>query len=169
MAVATKSIERVAGVIMTAFSAVYLAGAYLLIPIPMIKQTIGPSAFPKAVGFLLLAISIANLVIHFRGEVKEDEARAAIIGADDKLETKADLKLMGIMIALMFTYVFIFNSLGYAISTFLVFVAGALILDRKHMVRDVFIAILSSFGMYFAFTKLLRAALPAGPLSLFGW
>ena len=166
---ASKSIERTASVIMTAFSAVYLAGAYLMIPIPMIKQEVGPSVFPKAVGFLLLGISIANLFIHFKGEVKEDEARAVIIGADDKVETKADLKLMGTIIALMAAYAYLFESLGYPITTFVVFVAGALILDRKHMLRDVIIAIISSFGMYFVFTKLLRVALPPGPLSLFGW
>jgi putative tricarboxylic transport membrane protein len=166
---ATKSIERIASVVMTVVSATYLVGAYSLIPVPMIKQQVGPAVFPKAVGILLLAISLANLAIHWRGEVKEDEARAAIIGAEDKVETKADLKLMGIIIALMVAYAYLFETLGYPITTFVVFVAGALILDRKHMVRDVFIALISSFGMFYVFTKLLRVTLPAGPLSIFGW
>jgi putative tricarboxylic transport membrane protein len=165
---ASKSIERIASVVMTVVSAAYLLGAYLMIPVPMIKQQIGPAVFPRAVGFLLLAISLANLVTHWRGEVKEDEARAVIIGADDKVETKADLKLMGIIIALMAVYAVMFETLGYPITTFVVFIAGALILDRKHMVRDVIIAIISSFGMFFVFTKLLHVTLPAGPLSLFG-
>lgn len=166
---ATKTIERTASVIMTAFSAIYLAGAYLLIPISMIKQQVGPSIFPKAVGFLLLGIALTNLFNQFRGEVKEDEARAVIIGAEDKVETKADLKLMGTIIALMAVYAYLFETLGYPITTFVVFIAGALILDRKHILRDVFIAIISSFGMFFVFTKLLRVTLPPGPLSLLGW
>jgi putative tricarboxylic transport membrane protein len=100
--------------------------------------------------------------------VKEDEARAVIIGAEDKVETKADLKLMGIILALMAAYAVTFETLGYPITTFVVFIAGALVLDRKHMVRDVIIAIISSFGMFYVFTKLLHVTLPAGPLSLFG-
>jgi putative tricarboxylic transport membrane protein len=165
---ATKSIERTASVIMTVVSVAYLAGAYLLIPVPMIKQQVGPAVFPRAVGFLLLLISVCNLYVQFKGMVKEDEARAVIIGAEDKVETKADLKLMGIILALMAAYAVTFETLGYPITTFVVFIAGALVLDRKHMVRDVIIAIISSFGMFYVFTKLLHVTLPAGPLSLFG-
>lgn len=166
---ATKSIERTASVIMTVVSAAYLAGAYLLIPIPVIKQQVGPAVFPKAVGFLLLVISLCNMYVQFKGMAKEDEARAVIIGAEDKVETKADLRLMGIIIALMTAYAIMFERLGYPITTFVVFIAGALVLDRKHMVRDVFISIVSSFGMFYVFTKLLRVTLPAGPLNIFGW
>jgi putative tricarboxylic transport membrane protein len=166
---ATKSIERTASVVMTVVAATYLVGSYFLIPVPMIKQQVGPAVFPRAVGFLLLAISLANLAIQWRGEVKEDEARAVIIGAEDKVETKADIKLMGVIIALMAVYAILFEKLGYPITTFVVFTAGALVLDRKHMVRDVIIALISSFGMFYVFTKLLRVTLPAGPLSIFGW
>lgn len=166
---AAKRIERTASVVMTAFSAAYLAGAFLLIPIPMIKQQVGPAVFPKAVGFLLLGISLCNLFIQFKGIAKEDEARAVIIGAEDKVETKADFKLMGIMIALMIAYALLFNPLGYAITTLLIFMTGVLILDRKHIPRDLFVGLVGSFGMYFVFTKLLKVALPAGPLSLIGF
>jgi putative tricarboxylic transport membrane protein len=166
---ASKSIERTASVIMAVFSAVYLAGAFLLIPIPMIKQEVGPAVFPKAVGFLLLIISCCNMFIQFKGMAKEDEARAVIIGAEDKVETKADLKLMAIIIALMLVYAFLFNMLGFAITTFVIFMAGTLILDHKHILRDIFIGLIASFGLYYVFTKLLRVALPSGPLSLIGF
>jgi putative tricarboxylic transport membrane protein len=165
---ATKRIERTASVVMTVFSAVYLAGAHLLIPIPMIKQQVGPAVFPKAVGYLLLLISLSNLFIQFKGMAREDESRAVIIGAEDKVETRADFKLMGTMIALMVAYAFLFEPLGYALTTLVVFLAGVLVLDRKHLVRDVVIGLIASFGMHFVFTKLLKLALPSGPLSLFG-
>jgi len=164
-----KPIERTASIVMTVFSAVYLAGAYLLIPVPMITQQVGPSVFPKAVGFLMLVVSVCNLFVQFKGMAKEDEARAVIIGAEDKVETKADFKLMGTIIALMFAYAYLFNDLGYPITTFATFMAGVLILDRKHLVRDLIIGIIVSFGMYYVFTKLLKVALPSGPLSLLGW
>lgn len=165
---AAKRIERTASVVMTVFSAAYLAGAYLLISVPMIQQQVGPAVFPKAVGILLLVISLCNLFIQFKGIAKEDEARAVIIGAEDKVETKADFKLMGIIIVLMVIYAFLFERLGYALTTILVFLAGVLVLDRKHLVRDVIIGLIASFGMYFIFTKLLKVTLPAGPLSLIG-
>jgi len=63
-------------------------------------------------------------------------------------------------------YAFIFERLGYAISTFLVFMAGVLYLDRRHLVRDGIIAVISSFVLYFIFTIFLRVQLPAGPLRL---
>jgi putative tricarboxylic transport membrane protein len=166
---AAKRIERTASVVMTVFSAAYLAGAYLLIPIPMIPQQVGPAVFPKAVGLLLLVISLCNLYVQFKGIAKEDEARAVIIGAEDKVETKADLKLMGVIIALMIAYALLFNTLGYALTTIVVFLAGVLVLDRKHILRDVIIGLIASFGMYFIFTKLLKVTLPSGPLSLIGF
>ncbi len=166
---AAKRIERTASVVMTVFSAAYLAGAFLLIPIPMIPQQVGPAVFPKAVGFMLLVISLCNLFIQFKGIAKEDEARAVIIGAEDKVETKADFKLMGIIIALMAVYALLFDRLGYALTTILVFMAGVLVLDRKHILRDTIIGLIASFGMYFIFTKLLKVTLPSGPLSLIGF
>lgn len=166
---AVKREERIASVVMTVFSAAYLASATFLIPHPTIKQVIGPSVFPKAVGFLMLLISVSYLVIQFKGYAKEaDEKRAAIIGAEEKVETKADLKTMGIMILIMVAYAFLFEPLGYALTTFLSFMAGALVLDRKRLLRDALIALVASFGMYFIFTLLLRVQLPAGLLGLLG-
>jgi hypothetical protein len=85
------------------------------------------------------------------------------------VETRADLELMGTIIALMFAYAYLFNDLGYPITTFVTFMAGVLILDRKHLVRDVIIGLIASFGMYYIFVKLLKVTLPSGPLSLLGW
>lgn len=165
---AAKRIERSASVVMLLTSAAYLIGAYLAIPIPMIKQQVGPSVFPKAVGFLMLLISLCNMFIQFRGAAKEDEARAAIIGAEEKVETKADWKLMSVIIGLMVIYALAFEKLGYALTTLSVFMAGVLVLDRKHLARDLTIGVIASFGMYLIFTRLLKVSLPAGPLSLIG-
>jgi len=161
--------ERIASVIMTVFAAAYFTGTFFLIPVPTIKQQVGPSAFPRAVGIIMLLVSISYLIQQFRGYVKEaDEKRAAIIGAEEKVETKADLKTMGIILAIMFGYAILFNTLGYAITTFLAFMIGVIVLNRKHLLRDTFIAFVASFGLYFIFSLLLRVQLPAGPLSLLG-
>jgi putative tricarboxylic transport membrane protein len=161
--------ERIASVIMTVFSAAYLVGTFFQIPRSSIRQVVGPAVFPRAVGILMLLISVVYLIQQMRGLVKEvDEKRAAIIGADEKVETKADIKTMGIMVLIMIAYALLFEPLGYAVTTFLSFMAGLLVLNRKHLIRDTIVGLVASFGMYFIFTALLRVQLPAGILSLLG-
>lgn len=163
--------ERIASLLLVAFSAAYLVGAFY-IPMPMFKQQLGPGAFPIAIGIGMLILACIYVWQQFRDVTKaketeeEIERRAAIIGAEEKIEKKADLKTMGFMLALMMFYAFTFERLGYAISTFVVFMAGVLYLDRKHLVRDTVIAVISSFVLYYIFSVFLRVNLPAGPLKL---
>lgn len=163
--------ERAASIVLTVFSLTYLAFAFL-IPMPVLKQQLGPDGFPKAIGLAMLALSLIYVYQQFRGGVKEDkeaEERATIIGAEGKIEGKADLKTMGFILAAMLFYAFGFERLGYAISTFLVFTAGVLYLDRRHLVRDLIIAVVGSFVLWYAFGVFLRVKLPAGPLDFLGW
>ena len=154
---------------MTLFSTAYFVSSFVVIPKSAIHQVVGPAVFPRAVSFLMLLISVIYLVQQMRGIAKEaDEKRAAIIGADEKVETKADIRTMLIMIGIMIAYAFLFEPLGYAVATFLSFMAGLLVLNRKHLLRDTIVGLVASFGMYFAFTILLRVQLPAGVLILFG-
>lgn len=165
--------DRIASIVLIVFSSAYLVGAFL-IPMPVLKQQLGPDAFPKAIGFTMLALSCIYAFQQFRGGVKaketeeEIEKRAAIIGAEEKIGKKADLKTMGFMLVAMLFYAFAFERLGYAISTFVVFMAGVLFLDRRHLVRDAIIVVIASFVLYYLFTTFLRVQLPAGPLRLIG-
>ncbi|MHB8907686.1 MAG: tripartite tricarboxylate transporter TctB family protein [Syntrophales bacterium] len=161
--------ERIASIVLIIFSAAYLTGAFF-IPMPVLKQQLGPGAFPIAVGFGMLILACTYAWQQFRGKKvakeseEEIEKRAVIIGAEEKIEKKADLRTMGFVLGLMLLYAFFFEILGYAISTFLMFMAGAIFLDRRHLVRDTVIAVISSFVLYYIFTLLLRVQLPAGPL-----
>jgi putative tricarboxylic transport membrane protein len=161
--------ERIASIVLIIFSLVYLVGAFW-IPMPVLKQQLGPSAFPIAVGFGMLILSCIYAWQQFSGRLNagkdeaEVEKRATIIGAEEKIEKKADLRTMGFILVLMLFYAFFFEILGYAISTFLLFMAGAFYLDRRHLLRDGVIAVISSFVLYYVFTMLLRVRLPAGPL-----
>ena len=160
--------ERLASLVLILGSLAYLVGAFL-IPMPVLKQQLGPDAFPKAIGLGLLILSAIYAFQQFRGGVKEDEKRAAIIGAEGKIQGKADLKTMGFMLAVMLCYALAFERLGYAISTFLAFMAGVLYLDRRHLARDGCIAIQASFVLYYIFSAFLRVQLPAGPLGFLGF
>lgn len=161
--------EKIASIVLIVFSLAYLVGAFM-IPMPALKQQLGPGAFPIAIGLGMLALAVVYAGQQFWGkkpakETEEEiEKRAAIIGAEEKIEKKADLKTMGFVLALMLLYAFFFEILGYAITTFLIFMAGAIYLDGRHVVRDGVIAIIASFVLYYIFTLLLRVQLPAGPL-----
>ncbi len=165
---AAKKEEKIASIVCAIFSIAYIMGSYA-IPKPVIQQQLGPDAFPKAVGFLLLGLSVIYIFQAFLGKGKVDEKRAEIIGAEEKIEKRADLKRMGLVILIMLAYAALFQPLGYAISTFLAFLAGLLVLDRKHLVRDIVIAVVASFGLFLIFTLLLRVNLPAGPLKVLGF
>jgi putative tricarboxylic transport membrane protein len=159
--------DRIASIVAAAFSLAYLVFAFF-IPVPPLKQQLGPAAFPKAIGLVMVILSGLYVYRQFRGGVKEDEERAAIIGAEEKVESKADLRTMGFMLAVMVIYAFVFERLGYAISTFLAFMAGVLYLSRRHLIRDTVIALIVSFVLYYVFMTVLRVNLPAGPLKLLG-
>ncbi len=160
--------EQIAGIVMIIFSSIYLIGAFY-IPMPVFKQQLGPGAFPVATGFGMLILACIYVWQQLWGGAakeseEEIEKRAVIIGAEEKIEKKADLKTMGFILVLMLLYAFFFEILGYAISTFLMFMAGTLFLDRRHPVRDGVIAVILSFVLFYIFTLLLRVQLPSGPL-----
>lgn len=164
--------DLIASIVLIVFSGAYLFGAFL-IPMPPLKQQMGPDAFPKAVGVLMLMLAVIYLLQQFRHTAAEKEKareaerekRAAMIGAEEKVEKKADLKTMGFMLVVMLCYAFVFERLGYAISTFAAFMIGAIYLDRKHLVRDAIIAVIASFVLYYIFSEILRVMLPSGPLT----
>lgn len=156
--------QRIASVAFTLFAAAYLIGAFLIHE-PPLRQQLGPDAFPKAVGFLMLFLSLLYVREEFsRQPPVEDEERAAIIGADEKLSGGVDLKIIGIMLVLMLAYGLSFEFLGYPLATLLMFMAGVYVLDRKHWKRDLIIALIASFGLYFVFRYVLKVNLPIGVL-----
>ncbi len=98
--------DRIASVAFFLFAAVYLAMAFFTIGEPASRQVLGPDVFPKAIGALMLFLAAVYVMQSFRGLVHEDEQRAAIIGADDKLNSYMDRKTVGILLVLMLAYAF---------------------------------------------------------------
>ncbi len=156
--------DRIASVAFVLFAGAYLGMAFSTIGEPASRQVLGPEVFPKAIGILMLFLAGLYVMQSFRGLAHEDEQRAAIIGADEKLSSYMDARTVGAILLLMLAYAFAFERLGYPISTFLMFMAGVLVLDRRHLARDAVIALVGSFGLYFAFANLLRVQLPPGLL-----
>lgn len=163
----TKKEDRIGSVVVALFSVAYLVAAFLIRK-PVYKQQLGPDAFPKAVGFLMVGLSIVYLFQAFLGTGKEDAKRAEIIGAEEKVEQKANVKRMGSIILIMLAYAALFVPLGYPIATFLAMFACLMVLDRSKLVRDLVISFVISAFLYVIFNFVLRVELPSGLLSLFG-
>jgi putative tricarboxylic transport membrane protein len=156
--------EKIASLTFTALALAYFIGAFF-IKEPPLRQQLGPEAFPKAIGAVMVFLSLLYVRQEFQKQpVKEDETRAAIIGAEEKLGDYVDYKTIGIMLVLMFAYGLLFQPLGYPLATLLMFMAGIYVLDRNHWKRDLFIALIASFGIYFIFRYVLRVNLPIGVL-----
>ena len=159
--------DRIASVLVALFSVAFLMGSFAIAK-PVYKQQLGPDGFPKAIGFLMTGLSIIYLFQAFLGKIKDDEKRAEMIGAEEKFEDKANFKMMGLVLLDMVGYALLFEPLGFALATFVALMVGILILDRRHILRDIVISLVGSFGIYFAFSLLLRVDLPKGPLALLG-
>jgi putative tricarboxylic transport membrane protein len=156
--------EKIASLTFTALAVAYIAGAFL-IKEPPLRQQMCPEAFPLAIGVVMLFLSLLYVRQQFQKQpVQEDEERAAIIGAEEKLSSYVDYKTVGIMLVLMLLYGLSFEKLGYPLATLLMFMAGVFVLERKHWKRDLIIALIASFGMYFLFRYVLRVNLPIGVL-----
>ncbi len=77
--------EKIASLAFTALACAYLISAFF-IKEPPLRQQLGPDAFPKAIGVLMLFLSLLYVRQEFRKQpVQEDETRAVIIGAEEKL------------------------------------------------------------------------------------
>ncbi len=158
--------ERYAAAFLILVALAYTIVAFFFIPAPVVKQQMGPSAFPRAIGVVMLILTVSYGVRQFLAwRAQEDETRAAIIGAEEKLGSYVDWRTVAIFIVLMLAYAFSFERLGYPIATFAMFVIGVMVLDRRHLVRDIIIAFIASFVVYYVFSILLRVQLPAGPLA----
>ncbi len=158
--------ERYAAAFLILVALAYTVVAFFFIPAPVVRQQMGPDAFPKAIGLVMLLLTCIYGFRQFLAwRAEEDETRAAIIGADEKLGSYVDWRTVGIFVVIMLGYAFSFERLGYPIATFIMFCLGVLVLDRRHLVRDFIIAFIASFGVFYVFTVLLRVQLPAGPLA----
>jgi putative tricarboxylic transport membrane protein len=160
--------EKIASLTFTILSIAYIAGAFLIRE-PPLRQQLGPEAFPFAIGMLMLILSLIYVYQQFRAaphkDSKEEEERAAIIGAEEKAGGRIDYKVVGAMLALMVFYALTFEIIGFPLVTFIVFVAGVFVLDRNHLKRDTIIALIASFGIFMLFRFILRVNLPAGVLA----
>lgn len=136
------------------------------IVVPGSANTVGPQAFPYAVGALLVGTGVAlfaSLATGHRGAAEEGEDVDTSAGTD--WATVA--KLTGSFAAL----VVLVEPLGWPIAASLLFGGAAWSLGARTWWRPLLVGVLLAVVVQIVFTQLLGVFLPAGPLegvSFFG-
>jgi putative tricarboxylic transport membrane protein len=129
------------------------------IVVPGSANTVGPQAFPYAVGILLIGTGAAVLVALLRGRRGEAEHGEDV---DDAAGTDwlTVAKLTGSFAAL----VVLLEPAGWVISATALFAGTSLSLGARPWWRPVVIGVLLAVLLQVAFTRWLGVFLPAGPL-----
>lgn len=131
-----------------------LAVAYIIASILLPKYDyilIDADGFPLILGGFLLVLSV---LLFFNKE--EEDARVFI--------AREDVKIIGIVVALILLYIVFLEPLGFVISTTLfIFICSFLLGYRNNIVNSI-VSLLFPITFYLLFTRYLMISLPAGVL-----
>jgi putative tricarboxylic transport membrane protein len=136
------------------------------ITVPGSANTVGPRAFPYAVGALLVVAGVAVLVSLARGHHGEAEE-----GEDVDTGAGTDWARVGGLVASFVALVVLIEPLGWPIAGTVLFAGSAWSLGARPWWRPVLAGVLLAVVTQVVFTQLLGVFLPAGPLeavSFFG-
>lgn len=151
--------DKIIVVCILVFTAVYWFAIHQIRE-PSIGDPIGPRAIPKllAMGLLLSAILLV-----FESWAKSRTAAQTSTAQDTPHKRKPSL-LMAVLVLTTLVYFFVFNFLGYAIST-AVYLSGLMFYFNPGKAKtNLLTAAIFSLGTYVVFTRLFGAQLPAGLL-----
>jgi putative tricarboxylic transport membrane protein len=142
-----------AGLLLTAL-AILIAWNTFQMRIPPSYARVGPEVFPY---FAAAALAIVGVMVFLQ----------ALRGHPDRLVADTEetdwLALGTITLGFVFEILFI-KSLGFILSSTVLFGAVSYAFGSRKYVRDIIVALLLTTGAYLVFTKLLNLQLPAGIL-----
>ena len=112
---------------------------------------VGPNVFPFGLGLILVLLSL--IVIY--------QARRHAGTAIEK--GVRDYKRFGLLLLTTIVYVFVFESLGYVISTFLYLVILFQVMARKRLFVSILISAIFSCSVYYVYVMVFQGSLPPAP------
>jgi putative tricarboxylic transport membrane protein len=152
----TLTLELVADLFFLVLALAYGAGA-LSLPEAMFGDPWEPRIYPLIIAASMSILSIVLIVTEIRRQrhgKKEKPVSFAIT---------SDGKIVAFVVIASLIYTFLFDFLGYAISTFLFLEIIMLYVSKaKKMLWPTIIALTFSIGIYFIFSRLLSITLPPG-------
>lgn len=114
---------------------------------------LGPGFFPRLIGIALILFCLYSLWHDLRAQ-RSDHTDSAF------------WPIVGVMVALSGTLVFLFNILGGTLAMAAFLLMALSILNRGRMLQNVAIAVLLPAGIYVLFDMWLNASMPEGILPL---
>lgn len=159
--------DKVSGVMLVGLGAAAAYAGSLLPPVP--GQQVGPNVFPMVVGFGLMLCG--GLIAFGVGSALEQEAEADLAAHSDNVEaaTSASPLVNGARTllppALLLTYVFIGDALGFVPTAFAIVLAISLVMGARLMLA-LPLALIAPVIVQLVFAKLLRVPLPPGILPM---
>ena len=145
-----KTFDTIAGCVFLVVGAFFVVGS-LGISKSSYGSTVGPNVFPFGLGVILILLSL--IVI--------SQARRS---ADTRKEKGAhDYKRFSLLLPATIVYVFVFESVGYVISTFLYLVIVFQVMERKRLFLSIGISAFFSCFVYTIYVIVFQGTLPPFP------
>jgi putative tricarboxylic transport membrane protein len=147
----SKTVGLVAGLLLVIVG-ILIAWSTSQMRVPPMHAKVGPQLFPYVAAVVLVVLGVLF-------------ALQALRDSPDKLVADTDSTewfSLGIIVAgFLFQIIFI-TTLGFILSSTVLFVAVAIGFGSRQYLRDVIVALLLSSAAYFTFTRLLNLQLPSG-------
>lgn len=153
MAGESKSAGIVAGLLL-AITGVLIAWSTSQMRVPPMHAKVGPQIFPY---FAAAALIVAGACFVAQALRNSPDKLAADTAGTEWLS-------LGVIVAGFVLQILLITTLGFILSSTMLFVAVAIGFGSRRYLRDVIVALLLSSAAYFTFTRLLDLQLPAGVL-----
>jgi putative tricarboxylic transport membrane protein len=145
-----RTFDTIAGCVFLVVGAFFAVGS-LGISQSSYGSTVGPNVFPFGLGVILILLALIVITQARRYPEKAKEKHTP------------DYRRFGLLFLATIVYVFIFESLGYVISTFLFLVFVFQVMERKNLFGSVGIAAFFSFFVYYIYVGVFQGTLPPFP------
>jgi hypothetical protein len=160
-----KRLEFIGNLVVLALGVCLLYQSYQLGHIAW-GDSIGPAGFPKALGFLLI---IMSLLLMFKQILKWRRIPGWKVeheGEEDEPGFPVSLSRVIIIIILSFAYSFTFETLGFLIGTPLYLLTSLYVLGIRKVKQLVSVPIGFTVSCFIVFVVLARVRFPMGPLEV---
>jgi putative tricarboxylic transport membrane protein len=117
-------------------------------------SNVGPDVFPFGLGIILMLLAV---IVIYQARRLKDNAKGK--GA-------RDTNRLGFLLLATIVYVFVFEMLGYVISTFLYLVFVFQVMERKRLFASIAISAFFSCFVYYIYVTVFQGTLPPLPVWL---
>ncbi|MCP3027915.1 tripartite tricarboxylate transporter TctB family protein [Halobacillus sp. A5] len=148
-----KTLHQKVSLILIAIAAGYLYLSYNLKEYPYVP--VDSDLVPKVLGYVLLVLAVA-LFFDKSSETEEEKEKRVV--------PKKEILVMAAVGGMIFVYIFLFEILGFLITTFVFILACSAFLGYRKWMTSLIVSIVFPGALYYVFNYLLQIRLPQGIL-----